>query len=255
MNIQELFSLEDKVAIVTGASKGIGKAIAQGLAGAGAKVVVSSRSQEAVDAVAQEIIDAGGEAIGVACHMGDTQQIEAMVKQVIETWGGVDVLVNNAAVNPVFGPVLTTDEEAFDKIMQVNVKGPLALCKMAYPSMKARGGGAIINISSIEGITPGEGLGIYSVSKAALISLTKVLANELADNGIRANVIAPGLVDTKFSSALINNEKILKWVLAKQAIKRPGTPEELAGMALYLASPASSFVTGAVFTADGGYTI
>ncbi|HAA20442.1 MAG TPA: short-chain dehydrogenase [Cytophagales bacterium] len=255
MDIKEQFSLEGKVAVVTGASKGIGKAIAMGLAQAGAKVVVSSRSQEAVDEVAEAIVDAGGEAKGIACHMGDTGQIQSLVEQTVASLGGIDILVNNAAINPVFGPVLKSDDTVFDKIMQVNVKGPFNLCKMAFPSMKSRGGGAIVNISSIEGISPGQGLGLYSVSKAALISLTKVLANELGETGIRANVLAPGLVDTKFSEALISNDQILKWVLAKQAIKRPAQPEEMVGLALYLASPASSFVTGGVFTADGGYTV
>ncbi|MEL6536204.1 MAG: glucose 1-dehydrogenase [Bacteroidota bacterium] len=255
MEIQEQFSLEGKVAIITGASKGIGKAIAIGLAQAGAKVVVSSRSQEAVDEVAKSIQETGGEAKGVPCHMGDSGQIQSLVDQTVSDFGGIDIVINNAAINPVFGPVFQSDEAVFDKIMQVNVKGPFTLCKLAFPSMKSRGGGAIVNVSSIEGISPGQGLGLYSVSKASLISLTKVLANELGEAGIRANILAPGLVDTKFSEALISNEKILKWVLAKQAIKRPAQPEEMVGLALFLASPASSFVTGGVFTADGGYTV
>lgn len=255
MSIKEQFSLSNKVAIVTGASKGIGKAIAMGMAQMGAHVVVSSRSQSSVDEVAQEIEQAGGKALAIACHMGDKEQIAHLVSQTMEQLGGIDVVVNNAAINPVFGPLFAADETAFDKIMEVNVKGPYHLCKLAFPSMQKRGGGSIVNISSIEGISPGQGLGMYSISKAAMISMTKVMANELGEAGIRANVLAPGLVDTKFSEALISNEKILKYVLAQQAIKRPAQPEEMAGLAIFLASPASSFVTGGVFVADGGYTI
>jgi NAD(P)-dependent dehydrogenase (short-subunit alcohol dehydrogenase family) len=187
--------------------------------------------------------------------MGDMLQIKVLVEKTIDIYGGIDIIVNNAAINPVFGPILQTDTEVFDKIMQVNVKGPLELCKLAYPSMKARGGGSIINISSIEGITPGLGLGLYSISKATLIAATKVLAKEWGSDKIRANVICPGLIQTKFSEALTANEKILKMVLAKQALPQLASPEDIAGLALFLAAESSSFCTGAVYTADGGYTI
>lgn len=255
MSISNPFSLQNKIAIITGASKGIGKAIAKALGKQGAKIVIVSRKQEAVDETANEFIAEGIDAKGVAAHMGDMEQIKALVEKTIEHFGGIDIIVNNAATNPSFGPITETDNSIFDKIMDVNVKGPLELCKLAYPVMKERGGGSMINISSIEGITPGTGLGLYSVSKASLIALTKVLAKEWGADNIRANVICPGLVKTKFSEALTSNEKILKHVMAKQALPQLAEPEDIAGLALFLASDASSFCTGAVYTADGGYTI
>lgn len=255
MTISNKFRLDDKVAIITGASKGIGKAIARALGQQGAKIVIASRKQESVDETAKEFIAEGIEAIGIAAHMGDGVQIKNLVEQTVKYFGGIDIIVNNAATNPSFGPVIETDDGVFDKIINVNVKGPLVLCKLSYPIMKQRGGGSIINISSIEGLTPGLGLGLYSVSKATLIALTKVLAKEWGTDKIRANVICPGLIKTKFSEALTTNEKILKHVLAKQALPQLAEPEDIAGLALYLASEASSFCTGAVYTADGGYTI
>lgn len=255
MLISNQFRLDDKVAVITGASKGIGKAIARALGQQGAKIVIASRKQEAVDETAKEFIAEGIDAIGIAAHMGDNLQIKNLVEQTIKHFGGIDIIVNNAATNPSFGPILQTDQVVFDKIMDVNVKGPLELCKLSYPVMKRRGGGSIINISSIEGITPGLGLGLYSVSKATLIALTKVLAKEWGSVNIRANVICPGLIKTKFSEALTGNEKILKHVLAKQALPQLAEPEDIAGLTLFLAANSSSFCTGGIYTADGGYTI
>lgn len=255
MQIAENFRLDGKVAIVTGASKGIGKFIALALAQQGAKVVVSSRKMDAVTAVADEFKSEGLEAIGIPCHMGDDAQVKSLAEQTIKAFGGIDIIVNNAAANPVFGPVQNAGDDAFDKIMDVNVKGPLNLAKYAYDSMKSRGGGSVVNISSIEGITPGQGLGLYSVSKAALIQLTKVLAREWGPDSIRANAICPGLIETKFSKALTSNDKILKMVMMKQALPMLAQPEDIAGLALFLASDASKFVTGATIIADGGYTI
>ena len=255
MEIQQKFRLDKRVAIVTGASKGIGRFIAQALGQQGAKVVISSRKPGAVSEVAEEFRQQGIEAVGIAAHMGDSEQIRALVAQTQEQFGGVDIVVNNAATNPVFGPVVDTDSEVFGKIMQVNVNGPLELAKRAYPLMKERGGGSVINISSVEGLTPGAGLGLYSVSKSALITLTKVLAREWGRDHIRANVICPGLVDTKFSQALTSNERILKQVLARQALPQVAQPEDIAGLALFLASEASAFCTGGVYVADGGYTV
>ena len=255
MTISNKFRLDNKVAIITGASKGIGKAIARALGQQGAKVVIASRKQDSVDETAKELMAEGIEAIGIAAHMGDMAQIKNLVEQTVKHFGAIDIVVNNAASNPSFGPITDTDNSVFDKIMDVNVKGPLELCKLAYPVMKERGSGSVINISSIEGITPGTGLGLYSVSKAALIALTKVLAKEWGPNQIRVNVICPGLIQTKFSEALTSNVKILKHVLAKQALPHLAGPEDIAGLALFLASDASSFCTGAVYTADGGYTI
>lgn len=249
------FELNNKVAIVTGASKGIGRAIAMSLGRQGATVVVSSRKQDAVDETAEAFRHMGINATGIACHMGDMDQVHHLVREVDKKYGGLDIIVNNAAINPVFGPVVDTDKSVFDKIMDVNVKGPLELCKLAYPIMKKRGGGSIINISSIEGLTPGFGLGLYSISKATLIAMTKVLAREWGVDSIRANVICPGLVKTKFSEALTSNDKIMKMVMAKQALPLVAEPEDIAGLALYLASDASRFCTGAVYTLDGGMTI
>lgn len=255
MPISDKFRLDHKVAIITGASKGIGKAIARALGQQGAKIVIASRKQEAVDETAKEFLSEGIEAIGIAAHLGDVLQIKNLADQTIKHFGGIDILVNNAATNPTFGPIAETDTAVFDKIMEVNVKGPLELCRLAYPVMKQRNGGSIINISSIEGLTPGRGLGLYSISKSALIALTKVLAKEWGADKIRANVICPGLIKTKFSQALTDNEKILKHVLAKQALSQLAEPEDIAGLALFLASDAASFCTGSVYTADGGYTI
>jgi dehydrogenase/reductase SDR family member 4 len=255
VEIAENFRLDGKVAIVTGASKGIGKYIALALAQQGATVVVSSRKLEAVSEVAEEFTAKGYKAVAFPCHMGDDEQIKELVASTIKNLGGIDIIVNNAAANPIFGPVENAGDDAFDKIMEVNVKGPLNLAKYALESMKSRGGGSVINISSIEGITPGQGLGLYSVSKAALIQLTKVMAREWGPHNIRANAICPGLIETKFSEALTSNEKILKLVMMKQALPMLAQPEDLAGLALFLASAASKFVTGAVISADGGYTV
>lgn len=252
MPILDQFQLEGKTAIVTGASKGIGAAIAHAFAEAGARVVLSSRKQEAVEAVADQI---GKNALPIAANAGEPEQLQGLVQRTTEAFGGIDIIVNNAATNPVFGPVEQTEGWAYDKIMAVNVKGPFELCKLALPSMKERGGGAILNISSVGGLTPEHQLGIYSVSKAALISLTKVLAREWGTYGIRANAICPGLIKTKFSEALWSNEKILKHTLAQLPLPRVGTVEEIAGLALFLAAPASSYCTGGVYTADGGYTV
>ncbi len=253
--MKHLFSLEGKVALVTGASKGIGQAIAEYYAAAGAKVVVSSRKQEAVDEVALQIKKKGFEATAIACHMGDMNDVHRLAEATLANYGTIDIVVNNAAVNPVFGPVVDTSLEAFDKIIAVNVKGPFELAKKIYPVLKEKKSGSIINISSIGGLRPEHGLGIYSMSKAALISLTKVMAKEWGDDNIRANVICPGLIKTKFSEALWGNDKMMAAMMKALPIKRVGTPEEIAALALYLASDSSAYCTGSVFTADGGFTV
>ncbi len=255
MNIDQKFNLTGKVALVTGASKGIGKSIAQALGQKGAKVVISSRKQETLDVVAKEFNTEGIEVMAIAANIGDAQSMINLVAHVKDHFGGVDILVNNAAANPSFGPVQNTDGEVFDKIMNVNVKGPFELAKLVYPFMKERGGGSIINISSIGGLSPEAMLGIYSVSKSAIISLTKVLGKEWGRVGIRANVICPGLIQTKFSEALWSNEEVMSNVMKDLPAQRIGQPDEIAGLALFLASEAGSYCTGAVFTADGGYTI
>jgi dehydrogenase/reductase SDR family member 4 len=253
--LKPLFDLSGKVAVVTGASKGIGEAIAEFFGAAGARVVVSSRKLEAVNRVADSIVKKGGIAKAVACHMGDAAEIAHLVEETIAAYGTIDIVVNNAAANPAFGPVVETDGGVFDKIMNVNVKGPFELAKKAYPFMKQKKSGSVINISSIGGLRPEPGLGIYSVSQAALISLTKVMAKEWGEDNIRANAICPGLIKTKFSEALWSNDKIMHTMMKMLPIKRVGTPEEIAALALYLASDESAYCTGSVFTADGGFTI
>lgn len=252
---KKMFDLSGKVAIVTGASKGIGQAIAEGLAQFGAKVVVSSRKQEAVDQVAGELKAAGHDALGVACHVGDLDQLANLAKRTIEHYGGVDILVNNAAANPVFGPVINTDVSAFNKIMEVNLRGPFELSKMCFESMQARGGGSIINISSIGGLRPEPGLGIYSVSKTALLGLTKVLATEWGPAKVRVNAICPGLVQTKFSAALWQSDEILKHFLERVPLGYVAQPHEMVPLCVFLAAPASGYCTGGAFVIDGGHTI
>lgn len=251
--IRNLFELEGKVALITGASKGIGEAMARGLAEFGAKVVVSSRKADAVELVAESFRADGLEASGIAANMGRIEDIEALVDQVVGVYGGLDILINNAATNPVYGPIQQTDERAFDKIIDVNLKGPFVLCNKAYPILKDRGGGAIIHISSIGGLTPEQGIGMYSVSKAALINLTKAMAQDWGPDNIRVNAICPGLIKTKFSEALWSNEANLKRFLHSIPLGRLGMADDIAGLAVYLASDASAYCTGGVYMADGGY--
>ncbi len=251
--IQPLFQLDGKVALITGASKGIGEAMARGLAEFGAKVVVSSRKQEAVDAVAEAFRADGLEATGIAANMGNIEQVHALVDKTVAAYGGLDIIINNAAANPVFGPIQQTEERAFDKIIDVNLKGPFELCKKAYPILKERGGGSIINISSIGGLTPESGIGIYSVSKAGINNLTMAMAQDWGADNIRVNAICPGLIKTKFSEALWNNEAILKRFLQHIPLRRAGTADDIAGLAVYLASDAAAYCTGGVYMIDGGY--
>jgi NAD(P)-dependent dehydrogenase (short-subunit alcohol dehydrogenase family) len=252
---ETLFNLSGKVALITGASRGIGEAIAMQLGLSGAKIVISGRKEDPLIKTCIKLVSLGIDCQYFASNNGVEAENEALVDFTITTFGGVDILVNNAASNPVFGPVEDTETWAFDKIMSVNLRGPFDLSKMVLPSFKSRGGGVIINISSIGGLRPEPGLGIYSVSKAALISLSKVMAKEWGQHNVRVNTICPGLIQTKFSEALWTNDKIMKMMLNQLPLARIGTPEEIAALALYLASPASSYSTGAVFTADGGYTI
>jgi dehydrogenase/reductase SDR family member 4 len=245
--------LTDRIALITGGTRGIGLAIARALATAGARVVVSSRKAEAVEQTATALRNEGFDAIGIPAHVGRMDEARGVVDRTVETLGGIDIVVNNAATNPVYGPIADTSEEVFDKIMSVNVKGPFEIAKRAYPVMAKRGRGSIINISSIGGLSPETGLGMYSVSKAAIISLTKALAKEWGQQGVRVNAIAPGFVKTHFSSALWKNDDVVRTVLGRQPIQRIAEPEEIAGLAVFLASDAASYCTGAVYMADGGY--
>ena len=247
-----MFDLTGKVAIVTGASRGIGETIAQTLAKAGAKVAIASRKQEDLQAVADEIKAAGGEAVAIACHTGKREQVQALVQQVLDTWGRVDIVVNNAATNPHFGPMITSEEWQWDKTFEVNIKGYFWLAQAAIPAMEQQGGGSIINVASVAGLNPGTAMGVYSVSKAAVIAMTKQLAQELGHANIRVNALAPGLIKTKFSSALWSNEDINNKILGSTPLGRIGTTDEVAAAALYLASDEAAFTTGTVITRDGG---
>jgi len=219
-------------------------------------VVISSRKQDVLEEVAKSIREeSGSEVLPLAAHAGDMAQLQNLLDKTIEAFGGVDILVNNAATNPVFGPSLDCDGDAFDKIMAINVKAPFEFSKMVHASMKSRGGGSIINISSVAALSPDPGLGMYSISKASLNMLTKVLSKEWGTDGIRVNTICPGLIKTKFSQALWRNEDIMKKITKHMPIDRIGTVDEIGALALYLASDASSFTTGASFSADGGMTI
>ncbi len=255
MTNQPTFNLTDKVAVITGASRGIGQAIAEAYAAAGAKVVLASRKQEGVDAVAEIIRGKGGEALAVAAHTGDETAVQHLIDQATTAYGGIDILVNNAATNPHFGHILTADDSHWDKILDVNVKGYFRVAKLCAESMKTRGGGKIINMASIAGLEPQPMMGVYSVSKAAVLMLTQVLAAELAQFNIQVNAVAPGFVKTKFSAALWQNPMINETVIKSIPQGRMAEPEELTGIALYLASNASSFTTGATFTIDGGQMV
>jgi len=255
MHSKDQFNLSGKVAVITGSSKGIGKAIAKGLAEQGAQVVISSRNQEACNEVAKEFKEQGLDAIGIACHIGKEDQRKNLVDKTIESFGRIDILVNNAAINPVFGPIEEVSPEIFDKIMDVNVKAPWSLSNLVLPHFQANKNGSIINIASVEALTPGLGLGIYSTSKAAILMLTKNQAKEWGKYGVKANAICPGLIKTKFSAALWQNEKILSKVEKALPSSRMGMPEEMVGLACLLASDAGNYMTGGVYTADGGYMI
>lgn len=251
--MQNLFNLEGKIALVTGASKGIGEAMARALAAYGAKVVVSSRNQAAVDAVAASIVEEGGEAIGIAAKIGKYPETHDLVDKTIAHYGGIDIVINNAAVNPIFGPIETTDTRATNKIVEVNLQGCIEVAKQALPSMKERGGGCVINIASIGGVKPEPMIGMYSAQKAALISISQSMAIDWGKYNIRVNAVCPGLIKTKFSSALWENDKITQRFLRRVPLGRLGESEDLAGIAVFLASDAGKYCTGGVYTVDGGY--
>ena len=253
MSTKDLFNLNEKVAIITGASKGIGFAIAEALAEYGAKVILSSRSQGAVDQVAEKIQKKGLKAIGIACHVGDSEQRKQLVEKTIENYGRLDILINNAAINPVHDSLEKMTEAIYDKMMDVNLKATFDLGNLCLPYLKVKKDGAIINIASVEGLRPSFGLGIYSVTKAALIMLTQVQAKEWGKYGIRANAICPGLIQTKLSAGLWKNESLLNQFENQLPAGRMAQPIEITGLAVYLSSSAASYSTGGVYTVDGGY--
>lgn len=251
----DLFDLTGKVAIITGSSRGIGRSIAECMAKAGAKVVISSRKAEACEAVAAAIREAGGEAIAIPCNVSHREQLQALVDGAVETWGRIDVLVCNAAVNPYYGPMAKMPDDAYDKIMNSNVKSNFWLCNMAAPHIVAAGGGSILIVSSIGGDQGSATLGVYGISKAADFALTRNLAIEWGPQGIRANCIAPGLIKTDFSRALWENEKLARAVEQGTPVRRMGVPEDIGGVAVFLASRAAAYVTGQVLVVDGGVTV
>ena len=252
---KHLFELDGKVALITGSSKGIGLALAEVLAEYGAKVVVSSRSQDSVDEVAKNLRAKGHTVMAQACHVGDSEQRKILVNKTIETYGCIDILINNAAINPVFKGLESMSEEIYDKMMNVNLKAAFYLSNLCFPYLKDSKGSSIINIASVEGLKPSFGLGLYGVTKAALIMLTQVQAKEWGKYGIRSNAICPGLIQTKFSSALWQNETIMKQVVKELPAGRMAQPQELTGLAVYLASDAGSYSTGGIYTVDGGHMI
>ncbi len=249
----KLFDLSGRVALITGASRGIGEATARLLAEQGAHVIVSSRKQEDLDKVAAAITAAGGKATAIAAHQGESAALKSLMAEIAEKFGRLDILVNNAATNPYFGHISDTDVGMIDKTLQVNIKGYFELSALASKLMKKGGGGSIVNIASINGVKPGNMQGIYSITKAAVINMTLAFAKECAPWKVRANAILPGLTDTKFASALTKNEQILKTVLPQIPLGRMAQPEEIAPAILFLASDAASYVTGTTLTVDGGF--
>ncbi|GAB4525393.1 MAG: SDR family oxidoreductase [Anaerolineae bacterium] len=253
--MNDLFSLQDKVAIITGASRGIGLAIAERYAQAGARIVLSSRKQDALDEIAGELRDKGHDVLAVAAHNGSKDDLKALVARAADHYGTVHILVNNAATNPHFGRLLEAEDSLWQKTIEVNIMGNIWLTQQVVPYMEKNGGGKIINVASVNGLRPGHFQGIYSMTKAAVINLTQTLAMELAVDNIQVNAIAPGLVQTKFAQALWSNEALMNSVTERMPAGRIGQPDEIAGIALFLASPASSYATGQVFTIDGGITV
>jgi NAD(P)-dependent dehydrogenase (short-subunit alcohol dehydrogenase family) len=251
----DLFKLTGKTAIVTGGSRGIGKAIALRLAQAGASVVVSSRTEADCAAVAAEITDAGGKAIAVPCNVSREGEITALVEAAVSAFGPVDVLVGNAAANPYYGPLTGIEERAFDKIIDTNVKANLWLARAVLPAMAERKDGALIFISSIAGITGTDDIGAYGLSKAALSSMVRSLAVRWGADNIRVNAIAPGLVKTDFAKALWEDPARRAEAEAAYPLRRLGEPDDIAGAAVWLASPAGGFVTGQTIVVDGGITV
>lgn len=246
--------LKGKVAIVTGGGRGIGKAITQSLAAAGADVAIASRKLEVLEETAREFAELPGRILPVACHVGRNDQLEELVRRTEDEFGGVDILVNNGATNVAQGPSLEVTDEAFDKMIDVNVKSCLRLVRLTVPKMIERGGGVVINISSVAGLNPQPYGAAYSFTKAGLNMLTRSWAREFGPLNIRVNAIAPGLIQTDFSEYFWKDDALREKVMTEQPIGRLGQPEDIGALALYLASDASSFVTGQIFVADGGAT-
>jgi NAD(P)-dependent dehydrogenase (short-subunit alcohol dehydrogenase family) len=253
--MQNPFDLSGQVAVVTGSSKGIGRSAAEIMAALGAKVVVSSRKADACEAVAAGIKKAGGEAIVIPCNISHKEELEGLVKGTLKQWGRIDTLVCNAAVNPYFGPLEKIPDEVFDKIMATNIKSNLWLCNLVMPSMAEQGGGSVVIVSSVAGLRGTAQIGAYCISKAADMQLTRSLAVEWSPRGVRVNCVAPGLVKTDFARTLWEDPERMKRIDSITPLRRIGEPDEIGGVVAFLASKASSFMTGAVVVADGGATI
>lgn len=250
-----LFDLSGKVALVTGASRGIGESIARLLAEQGAHVIVSSRKIDDCEKVAQSIREAGGKAEAYACHVGNMEDISGIFQYIRTTHGRLDILVNNAAANPFFGHILDTDLAAYNKTVEVNIRGYFFMSVEAGRIMREHGGGSIVNTASVNALQPGEWQGIYSITKAAVVNMTKSFAKECGSLGIRVNALLPGLTKTKFAGALFANEKICNEWISKIPLKRHAEPDEMAGTVLYLVSDAASYTNGECIVVDGGLTI
>ena len=246
------FSLKDKIALVTGASRGIGEAIALTLAENGSRCILTSRKLEGLKTAVEKIRAAGGQADAFACNVGSMDDIRSLFDHVRQAYGMLHILVNNAATNPYFGEMMGADERAWDKTNDVNLKGPFFMIQHAVRLMEKAGGGAIVNVASINGMRPVPMQGIYSITKAGLISMTKAYAKELAGRNIRVNALLPGLTETKFSEVLIRNERIYERAVKSIPLQRHAQPEEMAGAVLYLVSDAASYTTGTTITCDGG---
>jgi len=246
------FDLTGQVALVSGASRGIGESIAHALAANGAHVICTSRKLEGCEAVASAIRAAGGSAEALACHIGEVAAIEDVFKYVASKHQRLDILINNAATNPYFGAIQDTDPSAFQKTVDVNIRGYFFMSSGAIKLMAQRKSGAIVNVASVNAFVPGAKQGIYSITKAAIVSMTEAFAKECAPLGVRVNAIAPGATDTKFASTLVNTPEISRRILERTPMGRFAQPDEMAGAALYLASPAASYTTGTTIIVDGG---
>jgi len=246
------FDLKGRIALVTGASRGIGRAIAETLAEHGAELIVVSRKLEGLETVAAGIREKGGKAACFACNMGSLTDIDLLYARIGEEYGRLDILVNNAATNPYFGEMATVDEGVWEKTLDVNLKGPFFMIQKAIPLMQVVGKGAVVNVSSVNGIRPAAFQGVYSITKGAMITMTQAFAKELSAHHIRVNALLPGFTDTKFSSVLMQNKEIYDMVVAQIPLKRHADPIEMVGAVLYLVSDAASYTTGACIQCDGG---
>ena len=250
-----LFDLSGKVALITGSTRGIGKAIAEQMASMGAKVTVSSRKKEACIAVAAEITASGGEAFPFACNIGRKAELQALVDATVAKFGRIDVLVCNAAINPYFGPALGVSDEAFDKIMGTNVKSNFWLCNMVVPQMATRREGAVIIVSSVAGLSGNSMIGVYGISKAADMQLARNLAVEWGPHNVRVNCLAPGVIRTDFARALWEDPRLHEQLVRQYPLRRIGEPDDVAGAAVLLASAAGRFITGQTLVIDGGGSV